>query len=1257
MPDKQITTLPSNLELEGGIVLGGDLSRADEFLQLDSAKLLRAPGDSNQVRVKSGMPATLSNPACSDSLAVQIASIKGRCINLTVSEPDSEAAAAWMNLLQQGGEPVPSPGPAGTGISMADLRDFSLRELDRAIRAFLDDLIDFLFDAATSTGGVSSSKDQYRQALDTVKQGREDICREFLGRIREHFDDMTPASHSGYQSLPDDADGLNLVDLREFEDHLALKRMIRIGEDLHQVALESLIFRSAELIGAEPLKLRLPVHVAELCTAFRRVIEDKKIPAEVLPAIFDRFLKRFITGLDPYYGKLNEALSSRGICPDIEQEIRARGSLLQRDGLQRKPPGKKPAAPAPGEKTAPPPAPAPAPAPAPGGDTAPPALDKNFQSVLNALNTRRQTEGTATASGPVVDTRKVAQTLDTLQHDTSAREALHAGTSLREYLSSGDLAGSVLSPESLNQLDLVDNLFGILDRQLEAKTELGSVLGELHIPLAKLAMLEPNFFGHREHPARGVVDRLAELSRVAQLPNPALESRVEGIISSIVENYQQDSGVFDEALQQIDKLARQQERAAQRNRERVISAEEGKARLQRARQAVDANLAELLGSARPPAVLRDLVDNGLRELLVLVLMKQGRDSTAWQENMQSLGTLAGLLQRSSGVVDQQQRQQLLAEAEPLLQDLGHRIADTLPTHVTHEAALRGLREVLAGERELETAEEPETPPPDTEDQRARIEDLPRLRRWVKRVEELETGCWLSYRDKSDRPRRMQLAWMSPARDRFIFVNERGQKHADLSAVQLARQLSRGVQPPVPAEELKSVDQSLLATLEQAQQTLSFDRNHDSLTRLINRETLLDQMNRALRHARRRASSHVVLCLDIDQFALVNQVYGRDNGDQVLAEFGKLLAQLHGKKSSSARLEADEFALLLLDRSVEEGMTLAEKIRADIAAGSAEINGEKVSFTASIGVAPLAEQSESVEAVLAQARDAMQQAKLAGRNRVCEFSGSHESAEGFRQQKARSRENLESALLTDRFLLRAQPIVQTSSDGSQKNGQQFELLLGIRNPDGSLSSPTEFITSAERYGLMDLVDRWVVKEAFSWISGLMDDQKVVPQLAVNLSGASISDDAFLDYLLEQISEFGVGTSRLCFEITETSSISNSIKAADFIRTFRNIGCKFSLDDFGTGLTSHNYLRELPVDFVKIDGSFVTEMHRNRADFAMVQSINDLAHFLGQQTIAESVENDEAMQALREIGVDYLQGWGIGRPRPLADISSELANLEH
>jgi len=1022
----------------------------------------------------------------------------------------------------------------------------------------------------------------------------------------------------------------------------------------------------------------------------------------VLSHIFDYFAKHFIRQLGDYYAVLNAVMAERGVRPTIEQEIRHHGSLLKHNKHVQKGPRKsadREATPIDSslhEKV-----------PTDSGvanlDQVHQALGKQlvgavghfspaslYRSVVDALNFKREAEGLADgealASGvalsgtwdgatvvstevdqtSLADAHAIARALGALQRDSQVRADVQQSDSLRQYLASnkqniGNLRDSSgLTADSLNQLDMVDNLFGTIKSQLDVTSELKPALGNLQIPLAKLALLDPRFFVDRSHAARTVVDKLSHLATSANFPNKALEGRINHIVDAIVADYESDSSVFDSALVKVDKLVAQQERALSRNIERVVRTQEGQEKLHKAQQIVARAISARIKPPAAPRVLLDLVASGWRDLLVLTYIKEGPDSAAWTEHLKTLDLLClWLSEQQQGDVDDDLIVQRGLEAEPLIDLIGQQITAALPTNVSHEAVLEELRDILAGNLDVDCTDVSDSLPqvqPEPAELRAKIEDLPRLRRWVNRVEQLEKDSWLTYRDKEGQKRRMQLAWISEAKNRYIFVNERGQKIAEMSAIKLARQLSRGVQPPAPADKLSVVDQSMYHTLEHVQKTLSFARNHDSLTKLINRETFLDQMSRALRHAQLKQSQHAVLYINIDQFSLVNEVYDRINGDQVLLEFAKLLAQLHGKKSSSARIDADEFAVLLLDRPMEKALQVAEKIRGDIEASSVDIDGENVTFTVSIGVAPIREYSSDVEHVLQSACSAMHHAKEQGRNRVIRFEEEQAGASSYKQEKNKTRQDLEKALATERFVLRAQPIVQTAVDGTGNTSLHFELLLGLRNKDGSLSSPEEFIHSAERYGFMSLVDRWVVKEAFSWISQLMDAQKVVPNLAINLSGTSVTDDSFMDYLLEQISEFGVGTSRLCFEITETGTISNLVKAADFVRAFRNIGCKFSIDDFGTGLASHNYLRELPVDYVKIDGSFVTGIHKNRSDYAMARSINDLAHFLGQETIAESVENDEIVVKLEEIGVDYLQGWGIGKPKLLAEIADELSSIE-
>ena len=1160
--------------------------------------------------------------------------------------------------------------------ALAALQQQSIELLQISFGDFLGELADYLFKRSSRVKPDSSGYNAHYEAMNSIQRNKGAITNAFKLELSKHFEDVTHEDIDPYAESrqAQSAHKLGLIGVEEFEGHLAMNKMIDSGSEQYRIALECLTIRLAKLVQVDANIVHLPVSVERIARAFPKSLKGKEIPKEVIVEIVQYFGREFVGKLSDYYDSLNQPLREAGILPELEQQVKDNGTLLKR---RKKTPNRPKPKAAPREESTLGQGQAQSPS---GGASTEPQVSNHFSpdalynSVITALNFKREADallsGVPLASDVpqenMADSPSVADALGALQQSSDVRTAVQQTASLREYLTAnqesiGGLSGTGgLSQESINQLDLVDNLFGTIKSQVDVTTELKPALGNLQIPMAKLALLEPRFFVDREHPARGVVDKLAQLAASANFPNKALESRIGKIVDKIIAEYDDDSIVFDTALAKVDKLVTQQQRAQVRNRERVVKTQEGQQKLKSAQRAAAEVIDARLSAPLAPEVLVQLVDSGLRDLLVLAHIREGVESSSWKEQVKTLDQLSlWLSEQRKDSIDEDMLMERSLEAEPLIDMVSEQISTALPTSVAHESVLNNLREIFDGQQDIAmipvapAEESPESEPAEIQE---KIKSLPRINRWIKRVNQLEKGLWLNYKDKEGQKRRMQLAWISDDKNRFIFVNELGQRHADLSAIQLARQLSRGVKPPTTADKLSLVDQSMYDTLEHVQKSLSFARNHDSLTKMINFETFLKQIGRALRHADRKQSQHALLCLNIDQFDLVNQVYDETNGDLVLLEFAKLLAQLHGKKSSSARIEGDEFGVLLLDQTIEQAVQHADQIRADIESSSVEIDDEKVAFTVSIGVAPIRDYSPSVEDVMQFANSAMHLAKDRGRNQVVEFEEDQADIDSYRKSQAEAKSRIQTTLETNRFVLRAQPIVQTTVDGSKPESQHYELLLGLTNKDGTLSSPLEFIRSAERYGYMGLVDRWVVKEAFTWINELMDSQKIVPNLSINLSGGSITDDSFMDYLLEQISEFGVGTNKLCFEITETGTISNLVKAADFVRAFRNIGCKFSIDDFGTGLASHNYLRELPVDFVKIDGTFIKDIDTNRNDYAMTRSINDLAHFLGQKTIAESVENRNVMDKLAEIGVDYLQGWGVGKPKLLTAITADLDNIE-
>jgi diguanylate cyclase (GGDEF)-like protein len=1161
---------------------------------------------------------------------------------------------------------------------LSELRKRSTRQLDQAVSEFLMSLADHLLDASTQRRSTSE-REMFYDSMNLVKRHQDRLRRRMSDAISHYFSEPLRAEDDTAEVGVDE---LDLVDQQDFEDSLSVQRMVEDGQSRYEALLEALTFRFAELSDTDPYQTRLPIDVEQICEAFRDSLLEIDIPAEALPEIYSLFSERVLRQLDFYYSSLNRFLADQGVVPDIEDQIARHGSLLQRRRREIEP--DEPASPAAASTQAPTPV-SPVQGEAGESEAAISSLSEQisssvasalasrfdpnqlYRSVIDALKFRRVGEQTnRPPTGNEADNETLAAALSALQGDRAVMESLSENPSLRDYLDSNQSSIDALqgtsgfTVDTMNQLDLVDTMFGNLKSDVDVAPDLRPALGELQIPLAKMALLDPGFFLDQAHPARNVVNRLTQLSASGNYPNLALQNRLAKIIAGITENFDDDGEVFTRALEELESLSLQQQQALARNISRVVETQEGQQKLSRAREEVATMLRSRIRPPRAPKVLVDLIDNGWRDLLTLTHVREGKDSSHWKDYVRILDTLSlWLLRSQQEEEDEKVKVERALEAGPMIDLIRQQLSNAMPGSVSHEPVLEELEDVLAGRTELVMVvveEEPESDHRSQEEIRDKISSLPRLRRWVSRVAELATGAWLTFRDEEGRKRRMQLAWVNAEKTRYIFVNERGQKIADISNIELARQLSHGVKPASPADELSLVDESLYKTLESVQRTLSFANNRDALTRLINRETFEQQLEQALQHARTKHSQHALLYIDIDQFGLVNDVYDETTGDQVLGEFAKLLAQAHNRRISSARIEGDRFAVLLLDRSIDQAVAHAEGIRRDIEASPVVIDQERVSFTVSIGVVALLDHTASVEDAMAGAETAARQAKKDGRNRVVRFHEDQLQVEKFLALETEARAAIEQTLETEKFLLQAQPIARSAMESEADAPPHYEILLAMRDDSGQLSSPQDFIIEAERFGHMVTVDRWVIREVFSWISQLGDQQKQVPYLSINLSGISVSDDAFMEYLFDQISEYGVGTDRICFEITETGTISNMVKAADFVREFKNIGCRFCIDDFGTGLASHTYLRELPVDFVKIDGTFVTRIHTSESDYAMVKSINDLAHFLGQQTIAEFAENQQIIDKLKEIGVDHLQGWGIGKPIPLSELTDQMASIE-
>ncbi|MGD8642866.1 MAG: EAL domain-containing protein [Chromatiales bacterium] len=428
--------------------------------------------------------------------------------------------------------------------------------------------------------------------------------------------------------------------------------------------------------------------------------------------------------------------------------------------------------------------------------------------------------------------------------------------------------------------------------------------------------------------------------------------------------------------------------------------------------------------------------------------------------------------------------------------------------------------------------------------------------------------------------------------------------------------------------------------------LEYQATHDALTGLANRREFQIRLERALRSAKLEERTHVLLFLDLDQFKVVNDTSGHAAGDELLRHLADQLKSMIRSGDTLARLGGDEFGVLLENCDLEFGLKLAERLRQSVQDFRFAWEGNTFTIGVSIGVVPMTSDSMNVAAVLSAADTACYSAKDTGRNRVRVF---RPDDTGLIRRRGDMQwiGQLHQALKENRLRLFYQSIRPLNDQAAP--GHHIELLVKMEDFSGEFVDPGAFLPAAERAGLTPQIDRWVVSHTFTWILQHMEQVDRLGLCSINLSGHSLSDQGFLDFVLKEFERQNVPPRLICFEVTETVAIANLSNARRLFSTLSRMGCKFALDDFGSGMSSYGYLKSLPVDFLKIDGSFVKDIVTDPIDLALVKSINDIGHVMGKKTIAEFVESAEILAKVQELGIDFAQGYHIDQARPLDQLS--------
>lgn len=459
--------------------------------------------------------------------------------------------------------------------------------------------------------------------------------------------------------------------------------------------------------------------------------------------------------------------------------------------------------------------------------------------------------------------------------------------------------------------------------------------------------------------------------------------------------------------------------------------------------------------------------------------------------------------------------------------------------------------------------------------------------------------------------------------------------------------STSIATALTVERLKETVDALHA----AQQELKLLAHQDSLTGLLNRRAFDHLLEQAIQQARHEGKAYALAFLDVDMLKTVNEICGHQAGDELLRQLTRLFRINLQPQHQLARIGGDEFMVLMADCSLPQAEQLMETIRNEVEQFRFVWNDQPIHVGVSIGLMALDDSCPDSVTAHQQVDTALMLAKESGRNRIQVYSA--DQADAIRHSEAsRWVQRVGKEIDADNFVLFYQSIRPIQAPESQ-SPCCFEVLLRLRNHDGNFILPGVFLPAAERYGLSARLDRYVLEKAITWLEA---NQAMLParfQLNINISAYSLDNPNIIGFIRDILSTRNLPAQWLCLEITETAAISNFSRAIEFIEALKALGCRFALDDFGSGIATVNYLRQLPVDLVKIDGSLIRQLNEDPISQHLVQSFTDIAHLLSHQVVAEHVENEATRQQLKTIGVDYAQGFHIARPAPMDSLRAALA----
>jgi diguanylate cyclase (GGDEF)-like protein len=794
-------------------------------------------------------------------------------------------------------------------------------------------------------------------------------------------------------------------------------------------------------------------------------------------------------------------------------------------------------------------------------------------------------------------------------------------------------------------LDATTGLFARARSDFVPSSDLELLVKRLERPLLKLALQDTNFPNSPEHPARQVLNLIEQFAVAADDKGRFFDAKLQRFLYLLVDRVcsraDADPGIFELVRDNLEKVLLPILQIRRARVARLQEASEGKERIRSARVRVNRALEQRLAGREVPAMLLRLLDAGWRQYLVLLELRQGAQGEAWDAGLAVLERLSVQLDPAHADTPRPDTEsyQLIGEIERALSTVN------VDTNLL-SAFLDDLRDrLIAG---------PASPSPDLTmilvppgklaKQKDEGADAAITHRQL--VDRLRVGEWWNFSlDGSVVP--MQLIWISQPPSSCTFANRSATDKQELTLAELSKKIRSDLANPGKDLDLPLIERSEYALFDETYQSLIHQVMHDPLTGLLNRKGFMQRLNQ-LTLLDQKSRTHALAIIEFDQFRMIYNNCGVEAVEMLAKRLASEVQAIIGPDAALASFRDDTLALLLTDCSREDGCKLVDSLLSQVKDFHFQHEQHSYSIGLNIGITEFAPAQTSTAEAIRHADSACITAKSQGRNRMQVYEQSSpqlQTQESLMDLAGR----IDSFLKGSGLHLRCQQVMPIGAGTMLL--PYYEILLGIEGEDGVAIQPMQFIPAVENLQRAHEVDIWVMQKVFEWITTNPSYFASVGGFAINLSATSLSNPEVMAYLRRVLPSIGFPTSKITFEITETAAIQGYGAAQDFIREIRRFGCKFSLDDFGSGFTSYAHLKNLLTDALKIDGSFVKDMLKNPGDYAMVKSMNDIGHSLGLITVAEYVESPMILEALREIGVDYAQGYAIHKPYRIERLLSE------